>query len=114
MLVTVPLFDATAIATDTTTVDSTVDLCKRAGTCVGSAATLTAYSAGDFTCAVETSLDGSTWRTLVAGTVHAAAGVFFDAVGTTPPDAFRYVRASILSATSADATVEMTLLLSNS
>jgi len=114
MLVKVTLLDATAIATDTTTVGGTVDLSGRAGTAKGVLGTITSYSAGDFDCDIETSPDGTNWMLLCQGQTGAADGIFFDAVNggdVLPPDAFRYVRASVLSATSADATVKVELIL---
>jgi hypothetical protein len=112
MLSKVELFPATAV---TATVNGGwVDMAKHSGRVAGATVHVSAFTSGTIDVLVQTSPDQTNVLTLA--TCAQATGLAYtfdipDAGNTLPPDAFRWVRARVVGASTPIATVAVTLWL---
>lgn len=101
------LYDATVIATDTTTTGAAFQVPVHAQQLIA-ISTVSARTDGTFTTTIQHSPDGITWYTLKAGSAQSTNSAVLIHDVTVPN--FTYVRASILSAsTTTGATVAVSL-----
>jgi len=106
------LYEATVIATDTTTVSDLKILPVHANQVIA-VSTVSSRSDGTFTTTIEHSPNGTDWYTWKAGSSQSSDGAVQIYVTDNKP-IFPYVRASILSAsTTSGATVEVKLYFGN-